>query len=709
MDRPKLKLKEQPPASHESMAWLQGHRYAKPKPPSVVDRLGGAIKRAVPFILFLAVSVTAFLLVPFRQWDDFDIWRQLNDDIALLESQIDSLPNLQRALATANEAGLLWREPNGSCPAKWYQRAQQRKYEASFGITQSLALGIIHHGKTDRGLGELENLRQRTGLNSLPPLPDTQNLVTPCPLCKKGTLSTKCAECGGKKTCKRCNGQGTLTFPNSQSSFPLTASLGGTRLPAKRLGKDTPIHHNCSTCQGSGKCPSCGGEGSRSNTCPKCKGQTRLIDYPSIPLLYKESLTRTQVLVKNEMEIKKIIHKLANVQRSLLLKGASAGRNILSTANIDISFNGSEEDPGLSSKPHTTEDLRSGEKGQTLIAQDTPEAHLLKACETLLQKPLSIPDLTTLATVARTATNNPALQSRSMAAFSLAHLLQSNTNNFARASRILASTYPNETSLLTVTEADFIATCDACLGRGNKETPCPQCMGPNKCPVCKGTGETVAGNGFVPCEACKNKGVCSMCKGQRHMTISCTPCNGNGKLIVPGDAVRNNYNRLLNGMIAICTENSQFADQFARAVAEKDCASRIRLLQTITNNFPKQPGQEQATALLDAALKEHARVTNTLEDSTAPNGLSGDMGQGQGAAPFTKKPQKTGLLGLGAGTLAIIALLSLVARTQLKKKQPRRLSSLPGMRNVNANDFTDPLTLTAKDSRSQRAKQPEDI
>ena len=120
MERPKLRLKEQPSTTNASKDWLQT-RYAQPKPPSVLERFIAAFKRLGRLAILVVVAASAFLAIPFRAWDDYTIWQQIQAALIRLEAHPDSLPELKRISASANSAMLLWNEPSGARPEKWYQ------------------------------------------------------------------------------------------------------------------------------------------------------------------------------------------------------------------------------------------------------------------------------------------------------------------------------------------------------------------------------------------------------------------------------------------------------------------------------------------------------------------------------------------------------------------------------------------------------------
>ncbi len=577
MDKPKLRLKEQPPSENTAMDWVQ-KRYAQPKPPSALQRLGEGAKRYGRMILLVAVALSAFLVIPFRSKDDYVIWRQIQDALVHLEEQPDSLPHLKQVIAAAQDAGLLWNQPSGTRPEKWYQYVQRNRYDACYEIIQVLALGSIKQGAVSRGISELDRLKERTGLSSLPDLPSTDQAIRTCTRCKNGKIEEKCLACDGKGSCKRCDGQGSVTVPAAKSAFPLTAKLGGTGGNAshavKKHGEDPVIvHHNCPVCQGSGKCKTCAGAGNRTFTCQTCGGHFTIIDFAADPNMFQNTVKVTIATINKNRLLRRAIHIAANVQRAFLRESEKVSNRALSLVQGDpVSKSTNPDDPLR--PPLRTNDFVAvagdvAHSGMAAAHADAApklsEERLQQACVTLRQEPLSVPDLVVLTEISRFATNSPALRSRAMAAYALALLMQGNTNAFARAAQMQKTVFPELPPLLTITPEDYTATCDVCKGIGMKDTPCPSCMGPRTCKACNGTGKQAAGDGFVRCRACELRGTCGMCNGQQSLSTTCPTCKGVGTLLKQSGNVRNNYNALLTDMAAICQENIDFAARSNKA------------------------------------------------------------------------------------------------------------------------------------------------
>jgi hypothetical protein len=591
MDKPKLRLKDQPQSTNASIDWLQ-NKYAQPKPPTALQRFVEDAKRIGRMLLLAAVVLAVFLAIPFRRWDDYSAWSHIQEALVHLEAQPDSLPNLKQVYIAAQSAGLLWDQPNGARPAKWYQRVQAERYDAAYGVAQVLAVGLVKNGNAPRGVRELSRLKERTGLTSLPDLPSSDQAIRACASCKSGKTEEKCPACAGKGGCARCDGQGSVTVPSPKSVPPLTAKLGGTGKASSREGKRLGdealvVHHSCPKCKGSGKCAACAGAGLITTTCKACGGRVTIINFAADPSLFRDTLQGTIATVNNGMPLRRAIHIAAEAQRVFLNKSGALSNSALSWAQGDAVFTGTNPAASLSqplqpnafSEGASDIDLSGKTAGRGDAALGLPEARLQQACATLQREPLSVPGLTILAEVSRGPTNSPALRSRAMAAYALALLMQKNTSAFARAAQIQRATFPDLPPLLTITSEDYTATCDVCLGKGKKDMPCPSCMGPSTCETCKGTRKLATADGFVRCRDCELLEPCGMCKGQKKIVnATCPDCRGVGKIFKQSGNVRSNYNALLTDMAALCQETIDFAEQLNKARLGKTSDLRIQLL-----------------------------------------------------------------------------------------------------------------------------------
>jgi len=334
MEKSKLRLKEKNQGPGDSRAWLHA-RFAQPKLPSAMEQLFSAIKRIGYTIMVALAIISIFLAIPFQRWDDYSIWMRVQESLRQLETRPDSLPAFQNVWAAAEAAHVLWTAPNGARPEKWYQSVQRNRYDACYGLIQTLALGMIKNGDVQRGLRELDQLQQRTGLHSLPHFPSKDQIITPCTNCRNGQIEKKCRACDGSGGCKRCNRLGSLSVPSQSKSFPLDASLGGTRRQAKRLGAENPIHQNCPDCHATGKCTICAGAGKHVIGCTACGGKLTIMNFAAYPDVFGNTVRCTTTAVNRTIKLKYIIHSLTNAQSYILHKGRETCCTVLSTARGD--------------------------------------------------------------------------------------------------------------------------------------------------------------------------------------------------------------------------------------------------------------------------------------------------------------------------------------------------------------------------------------
>ena len=231
-------------------------------------------------------------------------------------------------------------------------------------------------------------------------------------------------------------------------------------------------------------------------------------------------------------------------------------------------------------------------------AQNVTEARLQQACVSLQRSPLATADLQTLIDVSHNVTNSPSLRGRAMAAYSLALLMQGNTNAFERAKQTLTSTFPEAAALITARRDDAFAICDACRGSGTQMMPCPACVGSGKCKACAGTGK----KNSVACPACNGKGTCAMCSGKSKIEAVCPTCKGARQVFKPNERIRTNFNTLLTNIVVLCQENVRFNEQLSRASRETDTAKRVDLLKSLFQEFPNRTDLGLAKNLMEQAV-----------------------------------------------------------------------------------------------------------
>ena len=371
----------------------------------------------------------------------------------------------------------------------------------------------------------------------------------------------------------------------------------------------------------------------------------------------------------------------------------------------------------------------------TATEQSVSEEQLEKACASLQRASFEASGLRVLLDVSRQTDYAPAFRSRAMAAYSLTRLMQGNTNAFERALQILHATYPDDASaLVTVASADAFLTCDACAGSGVQTTLCPSCMGTGKCKTCAGTGKKAA----AVCAVCKGKEICAMCAGHQKIETPCPTCKGTRLVFKPSEKMRDNYMKLLSAMVTACQENRTFADEYRLASREGDTDKRIALLQALLQTFSKRPDLlGPAQNLLEAAvkarneketirLKREARekedreveALRSLRETKAPPAAIATLDAYLKAHPRTsaltelqtlkeelcaKRDRATLTKHVLYGVAALLGVLFVIGclKPLLFRKKAQSLSALPGMDKLNKADFTDPLTLTAAESKSR--------
>ena len=376
--------------------------------------------------------------------------------------------------------------------------------------------------------------------------------------------------------------------------------------------------------------------------------------------------------------------------------------------------------------------------GQGVASQNLLEARLQQACVTLQQTPLDLSGLQILAEVSRTTTISPSLRSLAMEAYAAALLIQGNTNAFSQAVQIQKTMFPDQPSSITIGKNDYLFTCTDCLGKGEKNTTCPLCRGSGKCKPCDGTGKTAdAAGSTIRCPSCTRPGICNMCNGKKNTERTCPTCLGTGKIFKLSAAVRKNYRDLLSDIEGVCQENSDYAERLKKAELEKEVDTRIRLLQALTNSFPHRADLTQANVLLSDAVAKRETRLRTLQEQEARTRSEREVGELRkrvetespenaiaalrtyltehpdtpalkdlqpvldGLTYQQERKKKTHKILIVLATFVSIVLLFLFVQPFWQRKRVQGIEPLPGMRNIDKNKFTDPLSLTASDSRSR--------
>lgn len=370
----------------------------------------------------------------------------------------------------------------------------------------------------------------------------------------------------------------------------------------------------------------------------------------------------------------------------------------------------------------------------SVSAQALSNGQIQQACIALQQSPFAATELKVLSDVAHNTSNCPALRSRAMAAYSLTHLMQGNTQAFESATQLLHATDPDQDALVTVTRADAFITCDACKGSGKQTTLCPSCMGSGKCKVCAGTGVKDS----ATCAACKGKGLCAMCLGKQKIEIACPTCKGTCKVFSPSTKIRANFDALLTDIITLCQENERYAEMFRQISHESDASKRIAGLQRLLQSFSRRtdligPAQtlfdqavktRDAQALIRREQEEKAQANRDL-DALRKRAESGDLAgtiasidaylkahphtpvqmelqslQDELKLQFNHQVLARKIIYVVLALSGILFLISCLKPLLLRKK-PDGFGPLPGMDKIDKNELTDPLSLTSKESKAQ--------
>lgn len=360
--------------------------------------------------------------------------------------------------------------------------------------------------------------------------------------------------------------------------------------------------------------------------------------------------------------------------------------------------------------------------GLTVSAQTVSDDQLVKACTNLQEEPLSQEALQTLLAASRPAgkVSPPDLRARCMAAYSLVLLTRGDTNAFERAVAILHASTPDLDQFLTVKSSDAFVPCPDCAGTGTRFVTCPFCMG-------TGTG--------------KDKRVCAKCKGAKRIAAICPTCKGAKQIFQPDKKIRTNYLALLSDIIDRCNDNLRFAAAFQDASRQKDTTQRIAALETLLRTFSRRPDLAAAKALLDQTAqqrdqmeaqrreREEREQENREVDRIRRLGGTKDLNAAiatvdaflqthphtQAASDLrtlrnewaARRDRSNLLHKILCAILALTGFLFLMSllKPLLFRKQVETTGPLPGMEDLDKEDFTDPLTLNAQDSRTRNGKK----
>lgn len=264
-----------------------------------------------------------------------------------------------------------------------------------------------------------------------------EELSDGCAVCAgSGRVEIPCKSCNGTGKCIRCNGEGERK-----------TGLG-----------DGTIH--CTTCRGTGQCPDCAGEGGTSEVCKACRGRGQL-------------LKRTYCAARRDLLVR-TVNQAALPELAASVVETDRARIIQSLFSVPGLENGAVH--------FYDSDLYDG----------SLDDRILIIC--LMQALLN--------------------------------------NDMEQAERFHLSISLNlGEDVLDITR--YVGPCETCASTGVFEVDCSVCAGSGDCVKCGGDGEQDAEflNKTVPCAACRGTGKCPACIGAGTKKLRCPACGGTGRRI----------------------------------------------------------------------------------------------------------------------------------------------------------------------------------
>ncbi len=645
----KYTLKQQPGTAQDGNSWIQ-NRYKPPQAPSLFDRLTGCLKPVVTGLVLIVILLGLAFAIPFRKWDQQFERRALHAALTRLWERPDSREALADLYALAQASQTRRKESLRSRPDKWHQALKRQHFDVDFGMFQTLGVGLVQAGSREKGLGVLTGLYNRTDLTSV-----------------SGFSNLKCSSCQHghhEETCTACKGNGYIT--RFKKNFPLNATLKNTR-PNVRATSD-----NESSQQDT--CKSCKGTGKVNIRCPACSGYRFLLPSECIPNLFLDTLNATVEAVERHKALWRFIEIASRLQGGVAKKGkqtlGQTGELFDGSRVLPLLFpqhSGTEIDNvgavASSSEPPPSASPQPSEADAFLSA-------LQDACEEKLRSGSEEPDFHRILAEAAKSHRDPKIQCCAMSVFGLGLLLQRETNQYSRVADIQKRKFAGSDYVMSVSEKDYLIPCRECNGAGRKMMPCPMCTGPKSCAACQGSGWLKAGDSKVRCEACRHRPPCAMCKGTAKIMAVCPECHGDQKSVQVTREVKDAYLCALSNLIG-------------------QCESLLTIQQESRCEVPLEKAADATTEVAAAPLP--AAVTkNGSQILNEPGTLARSIDQ-------SRSKWKSGhwvfaVFLVGSAVLAIL---------RIKRKAAPRVSTLPGMSRMDTSAFTDPLSLTAEDSRAR--------
>jgi len=288
---------------------------------------------------------------------------------------------------------------------------------------------------------------------------------------------------------------------------------------------------------------------------------------------------------------------------------------------------------------------------------------LLTACSTLSVTPADTTALQVLLDYSRSTSSIPQLKSRAMAAFTLAALVQGDTNLFVRAQNSHASNFPNDRDLVSIRLESCFVPCKTCRGYGRVDQTCMACTGTRKCSICGGDGRVLDKNmqghrdNSMACTQCRGTGICPVCaaipfctacggdgrlldkklhggpdnsipckqcggtgvnpaarKGTDRFQKLCPACKGQRYFCTPPVTVLNDYRTILSEIRQILQDEAAIAMQIRQAKSEPVLEVRIRLLSQLLEKLHKRPEAGDLERLL---LRDQQALDELKREQTA--------------------------------------------------------------------------------------------
>ena len=384
---------------------------------------------------------------------------------------------------------------------------------------------------------------------------------------------------------------------------------------------------------------------------------------------------------------------------------------------------------------------------------EAPEVQLKAAAKKLIVSGLDQESLQLLFRYSRNGSSDPQLRSRTMAIFALASLVKGDTNLFERARLSHLANYPADKDFIPIKLNNCIGTCSDCAGFGYTETEnnCTVCQGSKSCTKCKGTGkwqiastfdsrksENGRRGGVLSCGQCNGTGRCPACNGATMARKNCPTCNGTGTLFnIPKSKIAEKYKSLLSDIIAAIETEENLSEQIGKAKAEPALELRIRAFEKLLKTIGGRPERveierwlladqnvlKQQLAAEAAAKQQQERELSTLRslrhsknpqaalvtlreylaaNPNSPYRLEIQSIRDETAAAIESNREKKKLLYAGGAALLLLLGLSCININYFKYSLFQS-SSADGAkrRKPGADLYTDPLSLTAKDSRAR--------